>query len=133
LIESKHNWLGILEWSNQEIPPSAIQLPNDRYIRFYPPSALVLYEPVETHVYGYGSHEMPPTLIETTIDGVIGEVWDGTNPRTAPPAIEVLVMGAKRFKGSGFCLPCPRNLRPWELITSRPERDYLRSIGYVGI
>jgi len=129
MIEPMRNWLGMLQWSSQEIPPSAIQLPNDRHISFHPPSAIVLYEPVETHVYGYGSNEMPPTLMETTIRRVIGEVWDSAHPRVAPPAIEVLVMGAKRFKNSGFCLPCPRNLRPWEIINPPPNEDYLR--GYL--
>jgi hypothetical protein len=132
LIEPMHNWLGMRRWMGQEIPPSAIHLPNDRHISFNPPSAIVLYEPVETHVYGYGSNEMPPTLMETTIRRVISEVWDNEHPRTAPPAIEVLVMGTKRFKNSGFCLPCPRNLRPWEIISPPPHEDYLRSIGYLG-
>jgi hypothetical protein len=129
MIEPMRNWLGMLQWSSQEIPPSAIQLPNDSHISFHPPSTIVLYEPVETHVYGYGSSEMPPTLMETTIRRVIGEVLDSAHPRVAPPAIEVLVMGAKRFKNSGFCLPCPRNLRPWEIINPPPNEDYLR--GYL--
>jgi hypothetical protein len=130
VIEPMFNWLGILQWWSQEIWPSSIQLPDDRYKSFHPPSAIVLYEPVETHVYGYGSNEMPPALMETTIRRVISEVWDSTHPRMAPPVIEVLVMGAKRFKNSGFCLPCPRNLRPWELISPPPNGDYFRSIGY---
>ena len=106
MIEPMRNWFGMLQWPT---PPSTI---NNRIISYQPPSAIVLYEPVETHVYRYSSNEMPPALMETTIREVIREVWDSEHPRVAAPEIEVLVMGAKRFKNSGFCLPCPRNLRP---------------------
>jgi hypothetical protein len=131
LIEPMRDWIGMRQWMGQEIRPSAIQLPGHHQISFHSPSAIVLYEPVETHVYGYGSNELPPSVMETTIRRVISEVWDTTCPWTSPPAIEVLVMGTKKFKNSGFCLPSSRNLRPWEIIGDAPSEDYLRSIGYL--
>jgi hypothetical protein len=93
-----------------------IPLDDSREVPWHPPSTIVLYEPIETHVYGYSAPDSSPSKIEKRIIGVVDEIWNSTQPTRAAPVIEVLVMGMKKFKNSGFCLPCPRNLEPWGII-----------------
>jgi 2EXR family len=116
LIQPLRDWFGQLQWLDENEARQTIELADGRHIKFYPPSAIVLYEPLETHIYGYGSENLPPSAIERHIVRVFDEFWNHTHQDAVPPTIEILIMGAKRFKNSGFCLSCPRNLEPWGIV-----------------
>jgi len=116
LIEPSQDWYGQLQWSDENEAPQRIELADGRHMNFYPPSAIVLYEPAETNIRGYRIGNLPPSTIERHILRVFNGFWNRTHQDTVPPTIKVFVMVPIRFENSGFCLSCPRNLEPWGIV-----------------